>query len=210
MASGATWAVTAGPGTVDSTGLYTAPSPVAAASATVTATSTADGTKTASVVIPLVGSGGNTVLNNSGDNLGFTDAAGNIWAADYGYMGSSIAYSVKVPANNAPADLQHLYTSARYTGYDLHDFSYQYSLPNGTYKVTLKFADLGTSPPGYWVFDIKLNGSTIYAGFDPVALGGVHSAIDVVATVTVSGGLLTIELNGGTHYAIINGISITP
>jgi Malectin domain len=56
MANTATWAVTSGPGSIDSNGLYTAPStpPGASTAVTITATSTVDGSKTATITFNFV------------------------------------------------------------------------------------------------------------------------------------------------------------
>jgi hypothetical protein len=219
------WALVSGPGSLSPTGLYTAPPNPTTGSAVVQATSLSDASIIASVTIPLAsGTSGaspsqstvppkqpTTIRINCGDNPGFTDAQGRVWAADSGFIGPSIAYHLNVPIANASPDLQPLYQSARYTGYDMHNFQYQFALPNGSYQVTLKFADYsGSNRIGYWNFDIKANGSMVKQGFDPVALVGSSTAIDVTTVVTVTGGSLTLEFNGGQHYAIVNGIEILP
>ncbi len=60
--AGVSW--TASAGTIGSSGLYTAATPVLGASATITATSKTDPTKSASVTVPLTASGSNTISVN--------------------------------------------------------------------------------------------------------------------------------------------------
>jgi hypothetical protein len=54
LASGATWSIVSGPGTINGSGLYTAPGSPTAATVTVRVTSTVDNTKTATTTIPLI------------------------------------------------------------------------------------------------------------------------------------------------------------
>jgi beta-galactosidase len=84
-------------------------------------------------------------------------------------------------------------------------------LANGTYTVTLKFAELYLSQPGGRIFNVAINGQTVLSNFDVVAAaGGGLTAVDRSFTVDVSNGQIVIEFISGVADATINAIEITP
>ena len=198
-------------GTIDQTGLYTAPANVDKDSpAVVTVTSKDDPSKTATVKVTVLDKAP-TIRINCGDLGELRDAGGNIWAADPGSAGApSTAYNIRNPIANAPADLQPLYQSARYL-YGGGRFWYTLAVPNSTYRVTLKFADYAPNrAPGVFGESVLINGVMVLRNFDIVeAAGGSLKAIDKTFTVVVKGSSLKLEfVSEAGRVAQINGFEI--
>ena len=97
-----------------------------------------------------------------------------------------------------------LYQTERYG-----DFSYSMAVDNGTYDVTLKFAELYHDGAGARVFDVKAEGKTVLNDFDIwKAAGGDHNAHDVVVPVTVTDGMLDLKFLSVVNYAKLSGIEV--
>jgi hypothetical protein len=63
----------------------------------------------------------------------YTDPSGNAWSGDYGFSGGNTAQtSAAIAATNSPT----LYQTCRWGA-----FTYTFPIANGTYRVTLKFAE---------------------------------------------------------------------
>ena len=83
---------------------------------------------------------------------------------------------------------------------------------DGTYQVTLNFAEIYGMTVGGRVFNININGVTVATNFDVYKLAGsqVNKAVNATFTVTTSGGTgITIELDNLTsNPAILSGIEV--
>lgn len=167
---------------------------------TVTLTATVNGTsKTATLVLA---TGAFTAHVNSGGGA-FTDSSGVAWSADQNFSGGStfsVNSSISGTTNSA------LYQTCRYGA-----FSYTFSVPNGSYTVTLKFAELSRFGAGQRQFNVALNGGAVLSNFDIYAQAGALTAIDKVFPVAVSGGAITIQFtNGAADAPLVSGIDIEP
>jgi hypothetical protein len=92
-------------------------------------------------------------------------------------------------------------TSALYNGqrYGNPSFSYQFSVPNGTYTVTLKFAEQYVTGPAMREFDIAINGTAVETNFDIyAAAGAMNTAVDESFPVVVSSGAIQLAFTPGT------------
>jgi hypothetical protein len=142
------------------------------------------------------------ILINAGGPA-YTDAAGQKWSADAGYSGG-LPWSVTSPITktNDPA----LYQTCRYG-----DFSYNYAVPNGTYAVTLRFAEPTFSSAGARIFNVVINGAPVLQNFDIfAAAGGEFVALDKTFTVNVTTGQIAIQfISGPANSPMINAIAIT-
>jgi hypothetical protein len=86
---------------------------------------------------------------------------------------------------------------------------YRFSVPNGSYTVTLKFAEIWFKNPGQRVFDVTINGQKVLANFDIVAqAGGPDRAVDKAFRVNVTDGGIAIEMNSTVDEPQINAIEI--
>jgi hypothetical protein len=100
-----------------------------------------------------------------------------------------------------------VYQTAR-TGAGVHPLkAYRLDVPNGTYKVTLKFFELEHSEPGRRVFDVMLQGKTVLEGLDLFARGGQGRPIDFSFNgIQVNDGRLVIGFQPQTGFPCISGI----
>jgi hypothetical protein len=120
---------------------------------------------------------------------GFTDTLGQFWNPDNGFTGGSTYSTGNAIAGTTNAAL---YQSERYSTSTLE---YRFAVPNGSYNVNLKFAEIYLSGFGQRVFNIVINGQVVEPLFDPaVAAGGPNIAVDRLYPVSVTTGLIDIQL----------------
>ena len=152
---------------------------------------------------PPSGNGGFTTIRVHAGGGALVDAAGNSWSADYGFLGG-FTYSDSAPVSNTATPA--LYQTQRYnTGV----VQYQFSAPNGSYTVTLKFAETFFTSAGQRVFNIVLNGQQVATNFDIVAAaGGPNIAIDESFPVSVTNGQIVIQLTAVVQNPEINALEI--
>jgi hypothetical protein len=131
----------------------------------------------------------------AGQTSPVTDSMGNIWSADEDFTAGTPYVqptAVAIAGTATPA----LYNAERYGN---PSFTYTATVPNGTYAVTLKFAELYVTGPGLRLFDIAINGTTVAASFDIyAAAGAMNTAVDKTFTATVTSGTLQIAFIAGT------------
>ncbi|MBL8174521.1 MAG: hypothetical protein JNK48_07625 [Bryobacterales bacterium] len=133
----------------------------------------------------------------------YTDPNGNVWT-ERGYTGGYTFRSNVAISNTATPPL---YQSERLSN---REFYYRFQVPNGTYRVTLKFAEIYHRQAGKRVLNVKLNGSQVETNFDAFAAsGGFARAIDRTHTVTVTNGLLEIRIVPVVDDGKINAFEIT-
>lgn len=131
----------------------------------------------------------------------YVDSNGNIWSADANYAGGQ-TYSTQQPVSNT-SDAT-LYESERYG-----NLAYSFGVPNGSYNVVLKFAEIYWDSPGIRVFNVSINGTPVLANFDIFsAAGGQYKALDKTFPVTVTGGTITIAFTSVLENPKIGAIEI--
>ena len=141
---------------------------------------------------------------HAGGQSYFDPGAGNIWSADTGYLGGSTYSTVSSIGNTSTVGL---YETERWATGTLE---YRFTVPNGTYAVNLKFAEIYFTIAGQRVFNIVLNGQTALTSFDPfTAAGGANLAIDKSYPVTVTNGQIDIQLVAVVSNPKISAIEIT-
>ena len=200
-----TWSMSPSVGTLTSGGLYTAPTTSAnIQTTTVTATSTDNTSVAAEMTIAIYPNGSIRILpaqSNKYDlfSIGnYTDSQGNVWyngiAGDgsYGYdNGGSWPSTTDIKLYEIP-----IYGSAA------ADLRFDILVPNGTYKITGKFAETQGYAPGYKIFSIEANGTVFVPNLDVyVAAGGHNMPLDEVSTTTVTNGVLSYVLRPGPNNA---------
>jgi len=98
-----------------------------------------------------------------------------------------------------------LYQTCRY---DMK--GYRLAVPNGTYRVTLKFCEPHFDAKGKRVCDVAVQGKTALRGFDIFAKVGQFAAHDEsFGGVTVTDGQLKIDIINRVSMACISGIAVT-
>jgi hypothetical protein len=204
--TGVTWAVSPQLGTISNTGLYTAPTSITAPAKTinVVATSVADPTQSATSVVTLVPPAGSTapILIHSG-GASYIDSMDNVWAADTDSIGGETSSTTHAIFNTPDPTL---YQTDRYGA-----FSYQFTVPNGAYAVTLKFAEIYWTAVGQRAFNVAINGTPVLTNFDIVAAAGApNTAIDETFPVEVTGGSITITFsNGSANLPKVSAVEVS-
>jgi subtilisin family serine protease len=200
-----TWSLNPTVGSISQTGLYTAPATVNATQTVTIAASVAGLTKTATLTVsPLSTQSTFTPIRVNAGGAAYVDAQGQTWSADAGY---SSGYPWNVTNAISGTTAQALYQTCRYGP----AFSYGFAVPNGTYTVTVKFAEVSRTAVGQRVFNVALNGSTVLANFDVfAAAGGEYAAVDKSFTVNVTAGQVNVAFTAGNDWPIVSGIQIVP
>lgn len=128
----------------------------------------------------------NTVLKGIAIRL---DASSAPAEKPEGPIGGGV-YSIPPAKDVEGADVQELYKTQRFRfgGYVLN-------VPNGEYKVTLKFADCWQTKPGIRVFDVVVQGTKVLEKLDLVQQIGHGKAFDHSTTAVVTDGQLKVTFN---------------
>lgn len=149
-------------------------------------------------------SGTSGVIRFNAGGPSYTDSNRNAWTADSGDEG----HSFKSTNTISGATDQTLYKDHRWGEGKL---SYKFTLPNGNYQVTLKFADTYMDVAGKRVFNIDLNGQRVLRSFDIIKEAGSNNrAVDKVFTTTVTNGSLPLDLVGVVENPMVSAIQIVP
>ena len=133
----------------------------------------------------------------------YTDASGNTWSRDYGFIGGNTSSTNTTVSGTTSSPL---YQTSRWG-----TFAYQFPAPDGTYTVTLKFAELYFTRAGSRLFNVNINGTAVLTNFDIVAqAGGALKALDESFPVTVTNGQITIQFTpGSADQPMVNAIQIS-
>src|SRR4029077_18297508 len=172
-------------------------------SLTITGTS---GSVTHTASVSLTGSQTATLKINSG---GGGDGG---WFADEDFSGgntSSTTATINTSGVTNPAPAA-VYQSERW---GVFTYTVPNLTPGGTYTVRLHFAEIAFNGPGYRVFNVAINGSTVLSNFDIFATaGGANQAVVEQFTTTADGsGQITIAYQTGTaDFPTSSGIEIIP
>ena len=134
----------------------------------------------------------------------YTDSLGQTWSADTDFSGGNLFGTTN--SISKTSDFQ-LYQTERFGS-----FSYHFSVPNGSYNVVLKFAEIYFPAPGERIFNVAINGTQVLTNFDIVsAAGGPLTAIDKTFPVTVNNGAITIQfITGPANWPKVSAISLVP
>lgn len=147
----------------------------------------------------------------AGDIAGYVSKDGQRFGSD-AYFDGGAPHGVN-PPDTAPrdritvrADDERLYDS-----YREGEFSYRVALPNGRYRVQLKFAEPTATGPGERLFDVTANGVTQLREFDILkAAGGRLKGVDQFFDAAVDHGILVLAFRPRRGSALVSALSITP
>ncbi|MDJ0594391.1 MAG: malectin domain-containing carbohydrate-binding protein [Pleurocapsa sp. MO_226.B13] len=132
----------------------------------------------------------------------YTDISGQLWQATQGFTGD------RTFSNNnliAQTEDDFLYQSE----HNGQDFSYTQTVPNGSYDVTLHFAEIFFNQSGKRVFDVTLEDQLVLDDFDIYTqAGGKDIALEKTFNVNVSDGSLDLDFLSSVNLAKISAIEI--
>ncbi len=162
-------------------------------------------TPTDGSMAPPVSSSASVPLFINAGGSSFVGSDGTNWVADEYFDGGNTADRGNIAVQGDAAGKSDWTERYGMNGYHI-------PLANGTYKVTLDFAETynGITAPGQRVFDADVEGTTI-AKIDPFGdTGRLNTEDRKQVTVTVTNGTLDITFTPLAQNAEINGIEILP
>jgi beta-galactosidase len=154
---------------------------------------------------------GRVVNIKAGDISGYASKGGQRFGSDAYFVGG-IAHGVNPPDTASAARVTVLADDGRlYDSFREGEFSYRVPLPNGRYRVQLKFAEPTVTASGERVFDVTANGVTQLQDFDILkAAGGRLKGVDRFFDAGVDNGVLILVFRPLRGRALVSAISITP
>ena len=214
--SNVTWSRSGAQGSINSTGLYTAPNSITDATITITATPIDSGGSAGTADLDLVQLI-DPIRFYANQVSTLTDGNGNVWSMHPGpcsTIGTGTIYTGDPgPISGLPVSgQQNLYIGLVYRT-SAGTIGYSCPVPNGIYQVLFKHAN-AQSTNLKSKFNLKLEGVTVAANFDVTAqAGAVLTAVDRTYQVVVADGALTIEADGVANsgqqiWAMLMGIQI--
>ena len=140
-------------------------------------------------------------INSGGSS--YTDSSAHTWTADQGFTGGSVITTASaVTGTSDPALYQTQRTGAT--------FRYAIPLSNGTYLVSLLFAEIEGNAAGQRFFSVSANGQSLLNNYDIAADAGAQNrAVVKTFPVTVATGQLALTFTGITGTASVAAISCT-
>lgn len=144
-------------------------------------------------------------ITAGGARQNFVSPDGTEWLTDrYFNLGGTVYFTGPI-ANTSDS---YLYQTGRHGLYT--DFSYSIPVPNGTYNLKLKFAELENKQRGQRTFHVIVNGVKVLENFDIMAEVPAKTALDKQFPVNVTGGKVDIEFVQGAGRGIVSAIELTP
>jgi len=151
---------------------------------------------------------------NCGGPLYYPDSMGNTWNADQAYATGSWGYNSGATANRGSISIGGTNDPTLYqTERDGNPFSYEFTLPNGTYQVTLCFAETyftASGSTGDRIFSVTAQGVTVVSNLDIYATVGADYAYNVTFTANVTSGTLILNWAASVNNGEINAIQVLP
>ena len=141
----------------------------------------------------------------------YHDSKGQAWSADYGFNTGSLSHSApSAPITGSPDPT--LFKSARVGVTTAPELQYQFALTNGLYKVNLYFAETYFTQVKSRVFDVQMQGATVFSGLDIFAQAGIDHPLVKSAQVSVTQGKIVIRFvhRANANVPVISAIEIFP
>lgn len=202
---GVNWSMNPALGNLTSSGVYTPPASAASAtSSTITATTAADPGVAASMTLTVFPAG--TIFLVPGQPNAYIDTGGNVWQPESGDDGCH-PYDNGGAWPNTP-DIT-LYKIACFSG---NDIRFDFTLPNGTYQITAKFAETEGVSAGFRLMNLEAQGQIVYPSVDIYsAAGGMNKPVDFTLPATVTSGSLSFAVRHvAGDFALISALKIVP
>jgi hypothetical protein len=162
------------------------------------------------VCLPVAAQTQQTIRVNAGGPA-YRDTKGQSWSADYGFNTGSISNWAPLATVTGTTDPR-LFKSARVGTSSGADLQYQFTVANGLYKVNLYFAETYFHSAGKRIFDVQMQGATVFSGLDIFAQAGADHALVKSAQISVTNGQLVIRFahRANGTVPIISALEILP
>ena len=145
---------------------------------------------------------------NSGGAI-YTDGAGQAWITDTLYASGGWGYLTGI-AKSSTMGVVGTTEDALYQYWRETPGEYRFTVPNGTYAVTLKFAEFEATRSSERVMRISLESAVVDNALSVYGLVGRATALDRVYSAVVADGVLNISLarNGGTKQPMVSAVEV--
>ncbi|GAA0302298.1 malectin domain-containing carbohydrate-binding protein [Kineococcus aurantiacus] len=144
---------------------------------------------------------GVTIRQGTG-KVDYTDAAGNVWKKDAGFVGG---YQV---SNVTTASIAGTTSSGLYQNEHWGMSKWAAQVPNGTYDVTLKFAETYFTTANTRVFSVTAEGQKVVENLDIFAAVGKNARLDKTFQVKVADGSIDLGFSATKNNAKVDGILV--
>lgn len=146
---------------------------------------------------------------NAGGTTAFTDGQGLVWAVDQAFAANSWGYTGGT-AKSSTRSVGNTTDDALYQKYREAAGEYKFTVPNGNYEVTLRFAEFSVTSSTSRVIRITLEGVIVESALSIYGTVGRYVALDRVYQTTVSDGVLNIMFiqNGGTYVPVVSAVGV--
>jgi Malectin domain/Immunoglobulin domain/PQQ enzyme repeat len=155
------------------------------------------------------GANAQTTIRVNAAGSAYTDSKGQVWSADFGFNTGNLSGCASRSTVTGTSDA-FLFKSARWGGTNTPELQYTFRLPNGSYIVNLYFAEPCGLPAGTRVFDVQLQGVTLFSALDIAKIAGLNHSLIESVTVSVRKRRLTIRFVHHLNNPMINAIEIVP
>lgn len=139
----------------------------------------------------------------------YTDSKGQVWQADFGFKGGTATSRNATIAGTPDPQLDE---TSRVNNNSASPLVYTFPVANGIYHVNLHFAETSgrLEQVGARVFDVKIQGNTVFKNLDIYGTAGANLALVEGADVPVINGSLIIEFDNVVGSAKVDAIEILP
>lgn len=168
---------------------------------TLTITNSGSATNTAAVTITVEPALAQVVTALNAGGPTYTGTDGISYLASTGFTGGTSYSTANAIAGTAD---ETLYKTERYGS-----FSWAQTVPNGSYNLVLKFAEIatGVTAVGQRIFDVSIEGRKRVSGLDLILNApGQYNAYDLTLPVTVADGQLNVSFTPTVNNAKISAI----
>ena len=145
---------------------------------------------------------------NAGSKAQVSDETG-LWIGDQQYTPGGFGFVGGTPTMfDKDLPITHTTQTPLYFTFQSGMSAYRFDVPDGSYAVTLMFAE-PSAKPGERVFDVSVNGKVVVSRLDLSAKYGIARAATYTTSVTASGGAgITVNFTPIKGQAILNAIRV--
>ena len=131
----------------------------------------------------------------------YTDTAGRVWMGDKAYQTDSWGF-VSGNAGASFTEVSGTDDDLLYQTYRDAPEEYRFTVPDGLYVITLRFAEFAANEPNTRVFRIATEGVTVESALDIYASAGKAAMLVRTYQANVTDGLLTIAFDSSSGGAL--------
>jgi beta-galactosidase len=147
----------------------------------------------------------------AGDISGYTAKDGEVYGSDMYFVGGQ-ASGVNAP-DTQPDDMISVLArdAPLYETFREGEFAYRIPLPNGRYRLMLRFAEPAQIAAGERVFDVVANEALLLKDFDILAAAGARlKGVDRSSDISITNGMLNLAFQPHRGSAKVSALSIAP